>query len=113
MLEEMRKKGKPISPKMQQMADWLDSLEAGQAAGGQPGEVRPLFPADTRSTKWQWHIAVPCRWLRSQAASSGRMKTKSRRQQFPYCARADALMPHSHVLFCRILRWNNATLPSS
>ena len=40
MLEEMRKKGKPISPKMQQMADWLDSLEAGQAAGGQPGEAR-------------------------------------------------------------------------
>ena len=29
MLEEMRKKGKPISPKLQQMADWLDSLEAG------------------------------------------------------------------------------------
>ncbi len=40
MLEELKKKGKPISPKMQQMADWLDSLEAGQAAGGQPGEAR-------------------------------------------------------------------------
>ncbi len=42
MLEELKKKGKPISPKMQQMADWLDSLEAGQAAGGQPGEARSL-----------------------------------------------------------------------
>ena len=40
MLEELKKKGKPISPKMQQMADWLDSLEAGQDGGGQPGEVR-------------------------------------------------------------------------
>ena len=39
MLEELKKKGKPISPKMQQMADWLDSLEAGQEGGGQPGEV--------------------------------------------------------------------------
>ena len=51
MLEEMRKKGKPISPKMQQMADWLDSLEAGQAAGGQPGEVRGfcMLPTERHS----------------------------------------------------------------
>ncbi len=37
MLENMRKKGQPITPKLQEMADWLDSLEAGADAGG--GEV--------------------------------------------------------------------------
>ena len=40
MIEDMRKKGKPVTPKLQEMADWLDSLEAGSAAGAQPGEVR-------------------------------------------------------------------------
>ena len=56
MLEELKKKGKPISPKMQQMADWLDSLEAGQAAGGQPGEVRTAHAKGlvrARTSAWQ------------------------------------------------------------
>lgn len=38
MLDNMRKKGQPITPKLQEMADWLDGLEAG--AAGAEGEVR-------------------------------------------------------------------------
>ena len=37
MLEEMRKKGKPIDPKMEQMAAWLDKLNA--ETGDMGGEV--------------------------------------------------------------------------
>ena len=41
MVEDMKKKGKPVTPKMQEMADWLDGLEANaNSGGGQPGEVR-------------------------------------------------------------------------
>lgn len=37
MLDNMRKKGQPITPQLQEMANWLDSLESG--AGGADGEV--------------------------------------------------------------------------
>ena len=38
MLEGVRKRGQPVTPKLQEMADWLDSLEAD--AGGADGGVR-------------------------------------------------------------------------
>ena len=38
MIEDMRKKGKPIDPKMEQMAAWLDNL-AKDAGGEGMGEV--------------------------------------------------------------------------
>lgn len=38
MIEDMRKKGKPIDPKMEQMAAWLDNL-AKDAGGDGMGEV--------------------------------------------------------------------------
>lgn len=37
MLDEMRKKGKPIDPKMEKMAAWLDSLARD---AGDMGDVR-------------------------------------------------------------------------
>lgn len=37
MLDNMRKKGQPITPQLQEMANWLDSLETN--AGGMDGEV--------------------------------------------------------------------------
>lgn len=43
MIEDMRKKGKPIDPKMEQMAAWLDNL-AVDAGGEGLGEVSS-FPS--------------------------------------------------------------------
>lgn len=39
MIEEMRKKGKPIDPKMEQMAAWLDNLAKDAGDSGMAGEV--------------------------------------------------------------------------
>ncbi len=53
MLEGMKQKGQPITPKMQEMADWLDGLEAG--ADGAGGEVRicVLDPLKGRVVEWR------------------------------------------------------------
>lgn len=42
MLEEMRKKGKPIDPKMERMANWMDSFAKDAAGEGAMGEVSLL-----------------------------------------------------------------------
>lgn len=41
MIEDMRKKGKPIDPKMEQMAAWLDNLAKDAGGEGGMGEVHP------------------------------------------------------------------------
>ena len=43
MIEGMKKKGQPVTPKLQEMADWLDSLESGADSAG--GEVQPCLCA--------------------------------------------------------------------
>lgn len=42
MLEGVRKRGQPVTPKLQEMADWLDSLEA-DAGGGDGGVCATLL----------------------------------------------------------------------
>lgn len=45
MLDEVRKKGKPVTAKMEEMAVWLDNLDVGDA----DGQVS-LFAAQTLGT---------------------------------------------------------------
>ena len=37
MLEDLRKKGKLVTPKMEEMAKWMDSLDPGDAGGDVSG----------------------------------------------------------------------------
>ena len=45
MLDDMRKKGKPVTPKVEEMALWLDSLDTSSLDDGQVS--RPHTPAQT------------------------------------------------------------------
>ena len=44
MLADMRKKGKPVDPKMEKMAAWLDNL-AHDASAGDMGDVSRHAPS--------------------------------------------------------------------
>jgi hypothetical protein len=52
MLEEMRKKGKPVDPKMEQMANWLDGL-AKDGGATDMGEVPPSL-----NSAWSPYSAI-------------------------------------------------------
>ena len=42
MLDDMRKKGKPITPKLEEMALWLDSLDTSTLDDGQVSRFETL-----------------------------------------------------------------------
>jgi hypothetical protein len=53
MLENLRKKGQPVTKELQDMADWLDGLEA----SANEAEVG-WFPASQRQLQCHHHAAV-------------------------------------------------------
>lgn len=63
MLDDMRKKGKPITPKLEEMALWLDGLDTSTLDDGQVSFCSRLGAMHSLLAMAWCHLRLLCQWL--------------------------------------------------